>query len=153
MVFRFLCLKHGITFLAFWTGCVFWPEALKRVWRLPLSGLRKWYNIFFKKVSLKKYLILCAKQSESYQGHEGRTLVLDRIWKPQRQTFTQTSLECSPWRTNFEKVSINHSVICCFRVLKDFWLVTSKGTVFHNFNSLFSSLSLYFLVDDLAYWC
>ena len=140
-------------FFAFWTGCFFGPEALKRVWRLPLSGLLKWYhNVFSKKVSLKKYCV----QNKVNQGHEHRTLVLYTVWKPQQRTLTQTSLECSPGRTNFEhveKVSISHPVICCFGVLKDFWLVTSKGTVFHNFHSLFSSLSLYFFVDDLAYWC
>ena len=157
MVFRFLSLKHGIQFhyyyffLAFWTGCVFGPEAWKRVWRLPLSSLLKWcHNVFFKKVSFKKYCV----RNKVNQGHEHRTLVLDRVWKPWQQTFTQTSLSVLLGEQTLKfKVSINHPVICWFRVLKNFWLVSSKGTVFHNFHSLFSSLSLYFFVEDLVYWC
>ena len=27
-----------------WTGCLFGPVALKRVWRLAMSGLNVWYS-------------------------------------------------------------------------------------------------------------
>ena len=39
-------LSLQINYLASWTGCLFWPEAFKRVWRLAMSGLLLGYSQF-----------------------------------------------------------------------------------------------------------